>query len=102
MGTANFVQEVRKYNMFASQGRDNQFSKQSKFVQPLSTPPFYAIALMDPHSWWVTPFITLGGLAVELQTGRVISEDGTPISGLYAAGRAAAGVPTGGYVSGLS
>jgi fumarate reductase flavoprotein subunit len=44
---------------------------------------------------------TLGGLAVDEQA-RVLSEDGTPIAGLYAAGVDVGGVATGGYASGLA
>jgi len=44
----------------------------------------------------------LGGLVVDGITARVVREDGTPIEGLYAAGRNAVGVSSSSYVSGLS
>jgi len=49
-----------------------------------------------------TPSLSLGGLRVDLEQ-RVLSKgEFVPIHGLYAAGRTAAGVATGGYVSGMS
>ena len=46
--------------------------------------------------------LTLGGLAVAEDTGRVLREDGSPIAGLYASGRTAVGLCSNSYVSGLS
>ena len=46
--------------------------------------------------------LTLGGLVVDEDTGKVRDESGTGIPGLYAAGRAALGLPSSRYVSGLS
>lgn len=46
--------------------------------------------------------LTLGGLAVDEATGQVRDEAGRGIAGLYAAGRAALGLPSSRYVSGLS
>jgi 3-oxo-5alpha-steroid 4-dehydrogenase len=46
--------------------------------------------------------MTLGGLVVDGTTARVVRDDGTPIRGLYAAGRNAVGVSSHSYVSGLS
>ncbi|MFD2399566.1 FAD-binding protein [Prauserella oleivorans] len=46
--------------------------------------------------------ITLGGLTVDESTGAVTRADGTPVPGLYAAGRTAVGVCSESYVSGLS
>jgi succinate dehydrogenase/fumarate reductase flavoprotein subunit len=44
---------------------------------------------------------TIGGLAIDGRA-RVLSADGTPIDGLWAAGVDAGGVATGGYASGLA
>ena len=46
------------------------------------------------------PF-TLGGLDTDVD-GRVIHGDGSPIPGLFAAGRTTAGLAVGGYASGIS
>jgi fumarate reductase flavoprotein subunit len=44
---------------------------------------------------------TIGGLAID-EGARVLSEDGPPLDGLFAAGVDAGGVSTGGYASGLA
>ena len=44
---------------------------------------------------------TIGGLRIDARA-RVIGSDGSPLSGLYAAGVDAGGVATGGYASGLA
>ena len=46
--------------------------------------------------------MTLGGLAVDETTGEVLTEDGSVVPGLYAAGRNAVGICSRQYVSGLS
>ena len=46
--------------------------------------------------------LTLGGLVVAPDTGAVLRPDGTPVPGLYAAGRSAVGLCSRSYVSGLS
>ncbi len=48
------------------------------------------------------PIMTVGGLAVDEDSGLVLDDAGTPIAGLYAAGRNAVGVCSNVYVSGLS
>jgi 3-oxo-5alpha-steroid 4-dehydrogenase len=49
-----------------------------------------------------SPTFSLGGLHVDISQRVLREESLEPIPGLYAAGRSAAGVATGGYVSGLS
>ena len=46
--------------------------------------------------------LTLGGLRVNESSGQVLDAQGRDIAGLYAAGRTAIGIPSGGYISGLS
>ena len=46
--------------------------------------------------------ITLGGLKVSEESGRVLTANGAEIQGLYAVGRAAVGIPSARYISGLS
>jgi 3-oxo-5alpha-steroid 4-dehydrogenase len=50
----------------------------------------------------LTKFMTLGGLEVDEDSGAVLRENGSPIAGLYAAGMAAKGLHSNGYISGLS
>jgi 3-oxo-5alpha-steroid 4-dehydrogenase len=55
-----------------------------------------------PNTWAFTYFFTLGGLVVNEQTGAVSTEKSADIAGLYAAGRAAVGLCSNGYISGMS
>jgi 3-oxo-5alpha-steroid 4-dehydrogenase len=55
-----------------------------------------------PNVYAFTYFFTLGGLIVDEDTGAVKDADGVIVKGLYAAGRAALGLCSNGYISGLS
>jgi len=68
----------------------------------LRTPPYYAIDCSIGSRRFPCPTLTLGGLRVDEATGAVLTEEATPIPGLYAAGRNAVGVCSQQYVSGLS
>ena len=74
----------------------------AELLQPLDTPPFYAIDCSLDSKLFPAPCMTLGGLRVEGETGRVLRADGAAIEGLYAAGRNAVGVSSRSYMSGLS
>jgi 3-oxo-5alpha-steroid 4-dehydrogenase len=65
------------------------------------TPPFLALDMsLDSKPIPATTF-TIGGLRVDGSTGAVLA-GGEPVPGLYAAGRAAVGLCSNSYVSGLS
>jgi len=89
------------YNSHASQGRDPLFDKRKPILTPLDQGPFIALELNFTTSYF--SFFTLGGLNTSLQ-GEVLDRDGTPIPGLFAAGRCTSGLPAWGhgYSSGLS
>jgi 3-oxo-5alpha-steroid 4-dehydrogenase len=92
---------VSRYNDGVQSG-DDEMGKGSDCLQRIDTPPYYAIDA-DIDNWkFLSPSITLGGLDVDGLNGGVLREDGSPIPGLYAAGRSAAGVSSQHYVSGLS
>src|SRR3546814_20860668 len=55
-----------------------------------------------PNIYAFTYLFTLGGLTVDEGTGGVTRADGSVIPGLYAAGRAAVGLCSNGYLSGMS
>ncbi len=77
--------------------------KDPAFVQPLAQPPYSLIdCSIRPRPAYPAPMLTLGGLVVSEESGQVLRPDGTPIAGLYAAGRTAVGVCSNSYVSGLS
>ena len=71
--------------------------------RPQDQPPYYLIdCSIRPRLFYPAPVLTLGGLAVAPESGQVLRPDGTPVDGLYAAGRTAAGLCSRSYVSGLS
>ncbi len=97
---------VTLYNRHAADGHDPVFHKDPKWLRPL-TPPYAAI---DPRLGFAggrgtasTGFagFTLGGLRTTVD-GEVVGVTGSPIPGLYAAGRVSAGMHGGGYISGTS
>lgn len=92
---------VEAYNRSAAKGEDPAFHKASKYVRPLDSPPYAALDLSVDKSVWAV--FTLGGLDTKA-SGEVLSVDGTAIEGLYAAGRASAGLTRSGshYASGMS
>jgi succinate dehydrogenase/fumarate reductase flavoprotein subunit len=87
---------VHNYNAAVSAGTEPADGvSRKRYRIGLSTGPFHAME--------VTPAITFshGGLRTDVQ-GRVLSEDGPPIRGLYAVGSDAAGVFCRGYAGGLA
>lgn len=93
---------IADYNL-NSKGDDlDPQGKPKEFCQALEQGPFYAINAS--YDFFPVPCtsLTLGGLKVNEKSGQVITGDGNDIPGLYAAGRVAVGIPSKGYVSGLS
>ena len=90
---------LARYNRHAANGRDPEHHKAAPFVVPLVA-PLGAVDLRVDHDAIYAPF-TLGGLATDSE-GAVLDATETPIPGLFAAGRATAGIAAGGYVSGIS
>ena len=91
---------VTRFNEFAAAGRDEEFGRgESAYdryygdprvrpnpnLAPLARPPFYAARIVPGDLG------TKGGLRTDSRA-RVLREDGTVISGLYAAGNASASV----------
>ena len=103
LGAPKLPEAIKEYNKHCENKVDTQFGKQPHLLSKLETGPFYAINF-DPHACtlWPTPFFTLGGLAVDELTGQVLDKNDKPIPGLFAAGRAASGICSKSYVSGLS
>jgi len=65
-------------------------------------PPFYLLDVGIRSKLWPLPTLTLGGLVVDEGDGGVLREDGSRVPGLLAAGRAAVGLCSRQYISGLS
>ncbi len=83
-------------------GAPDAVGKTDGLRRPLGAGPFWAInvSVSNPHAF--TPFMTLGGLTVDENTGGVTRPGGTVIEGLYAAGLCAVGLHSNGYISGIS
>ena len=92
------TQSVTDYN---AQHTDS-LGKPESFCAPLSRGPYKAIDCSIDSTWFPLPTLTLGGLVIDESSGQVLDGDNQPIAGLYAAGRAALGVCSRQYVSGLS
>jgi 3-oxo-5alpha-steroid 4-dehydrogenase len=97
--TGSLQSTVALYNQHAAAGRDPLFAKSSQFLQPLTESPFAAIDCSTGKVTWAT--FTLGGVRTA-PTGAVLTPEGEPIPGLYAAGRTTSGIAAEGYVSGIS
>ncbi|WP_410872387.1 FAD-binding protein [Nocardia sp. A7] len=94
---------VDAHNRAIEDNRPDPFGKPDDLRRPLRTGPF---ALLDisfkARVTYPMPMLTLGGLLVDEDTGAVRAENGDLVAGLFAAGRAAVGVCSNSYVSGLS
>jgi 3-oxo-5alpha-steroid 4-dehydrogenase len=94
---------VREYNEAAARGEDPEFHKRAPFLQPIGEPPASGIGAIDlrvDHGAIYATF-TLGGLATDAD-GAAVDSAGSPIMGLYAAGRTAASLAASHYASGIS
>jgi succinate dehydrogenase/fumarate reductase flavoprotein subunit len=90
---------MAEHNAHAAKGEDKLFHKHPDWLKPLDAPPYAAFDLSVGKA--VYTGFTLGGLSVSLD-GEVLTEEGTPISGLYAAGACASNIAqdSRGYASG--
>lgn len=100
---ARLKASVEKYNRAAAGIERDPFGKDQKEMQPIVEGPFNAIDISAKNSVIPMMAMTLGGLKVNEDTGQVLRAGGDgPISNLYAAGRAAIGICSNVYMSGLS
>ena len=95
----SLVSSVALYNEHAARGEDPLFHKGREFLKPLVAPPFAAIEIGTEQVTYAT--FTLGGLHTKAD-GEVLTPEGKPVPGLYAAGRTTSGIAALGYVSGIS
>ncbi|HEY3975995.1 MAG TPA: FAD-binding protein [Streptosporangiaceae bacterium] len=100
---AGLTATVAAHNAAAAAGQPDPAGKAAALVRPVVRPPYSLIdCSIRPSRWFPAPMLTLGGLVVAEDTGHVRRADGTPVPGLYAAGRSAVGLCSRSYVSGLS
>ena len=97
--TGNLVRTLNRYNEFAAAGEDPDFHKQPEFLAAQDTGPWGAFDLSLGKAMYAG--FTMGGLATSLD-GEVLREDGSVVSGLYAAGACASNIAQDGkgYCSG--
>lgn len=94
---------VDEYRQQIHSGGQDPAHKDAELCAPLTNGPFYSINISaDSSMFYPIPGLTLGGLAVNEDTGEVMHRDGGVVAGLYAAGRNAVGICSDSYVSGLS
>jgi fumarate reductase flavoprotein subunit len=80
----NLQNTIKEYNQCCDQGHDDTFNKEKVYLQPLQTPPFYAIRCFS------SCLDTIGGIKINHRM-EVLSIEDNPIRGLYAGGNAAGG-----------
>ncbi|RZT94879.1 3-oxo-5alpha-steroid 4-dehydrogenase [Advenella incenata] len=95
-------EEAQTSHATIASGHGDPLGKSSDYFRALGEGPYHAINMSVWNKFMLAPFLTLGGLTVGEMSGQVISVDGKPIHGLYAAGRAAIGVCANRYMSGMS
>lgn len=96
------VATLNTYNSHIAKGEPDPLGKSEKYRRKIETGPFYAMDIGGGLKLSPIPALTMGGLAVDEDTGEVLSNDGGVVPGLYAAGRTAVGICSHYYVSGLS
>ena len=80
------------YNRGVDAGDDDEFAKDAKFLEPVSTPPFYGAEIRP-----ATVCFTVYGLRID-RDAAVLDGASTPIPGLFAAGECTGGVVGSQYV----
>jgi len=83
-------------------GEPDPLGKNSDYRKLLGAGPYWALNTSISNRFAFFAFFTLGGLQLDEQSGSVLGDNGAVIKGLYAAGRAAIGIPSDIYLSGLS
>lgn len=99
---SGLTRAIEEYNQGCNSRGPDTFKKTEIYRKKIQEPPFYAIDCRLDSRLFPGPCLTLGGLRIEGATSQVLRDDGGKIPGLFAAGRSAAGICAGSYISGLS
>ena len=78
------LDQVAKYNELCSTGKDSQYGKDSKYMVPIDTPPFYTAPASNSKTT-SAGLVTLAGVETNNNL-QVVDAAGNVIPGLYAAG----------------
>jgi len=98
----NLERTLADYNGRIEDQKPDPLGKLAENSVILQNAPYYAVNVSLSNRYGPTFCFSLGGLDVNENTGEVLNADGAAIKGLYAAGRAAVGLCSGGYMTGLS
>jgi fumarate reductase flavoprotein subunit len=82
----DFCGTIQRYNNLVEQGEDVDYAKPAKFLNPISTAPYYAVEVR-PTAIAHTGY----GLRID-DHARVIGVNGELVEGLYAAGECTGGI----------
>lgn len=93
---------IADYDRAATTNGADPGGKNPDYVKALGSAKLTALNLATGNPFSFTITFTLGGLVVDEVTGAVKGLGGVAIDGLYAAGRAAVGLCSTGYISGMS
>ena len=80
----HLLKTVERYNQLCDKGHDDDFGKNPEFLQPVRYGKIYALEMCN------CTYNIIGGIRINEEC-QVLTGDGTPIEGLYAAGDLAAG-----------
>ena len=99
MPEGSLVETLRAYNEHAARGEDPEHHKAAEWLTPLDQGPWGAYDLTPGKAFYAG--FSLGGLRVSVD-GEVLTTDGDPVPGLYAAGACASNIALdgSGYSSG--
>ncbi len=99
---AGLERTVAGVNTRIAAGTPDPLGKGADKMVPLTKGPFYAVNVSLNNRFGPTFAFSMGGLGVDEDSGEVLRDDGSRIAGLYAAGRAAVGLCSMGYMTGLA
>lgn len=102
MDASTLETDVQHYNAAIRSGVADPLGKSTDYCQSLDEGPYYAMDISVGSPIFPLGALTLGGLKVAEDDGRVQDDSAQPIPGLFAAGRTAVGIPSNLYISGLS
>lgn len=93
---------LRDYDARVGAKAADDLGKLPENISTIGSGPYYAVNMSIRNKFGLAPVFTLGGLRVDEDTGGVLRPDGSIVRGLYAAGRAAVGMCSNSYMSGMS
>ena len=93
---------VTEYNAIAASDELDPLGKPKAYMPEMGAGPYHAIDISYDYFYVPCTTLTVGGLKVNEESNLALDQDGNDIKGLYAVGRTAVGIPSKGYVSGLS